>query len=158
MAICLVRGHFAYDDFHLLRWNPSTLNYTEMRFDSEAGEILAHLETTTALPSDNTAVIQANVGPSNLRLIHTVYPPPPVSDWPVLWGDHFRCTPSIGINVRGLSNCWTLEFRCDIAAAFLALLPAFWAVKWIHRMVQGRQPAARGFPVIESPIGNSSGV
>jgi len=157
MAICLIRGHFAYDDFHLLRWNPSTLTYTEMRFDSEAGEILAHLETTTALSSDNTAAIQANVGPSDVRLVHSVWPPTTGSDWPVLWADHYRCTPSVGINVNGLSNCWTLEFRCDTAAAFLALLPACWAVKRIRRLMRGRQPAARGFPVIESPIDTPAG-
>jgi hypothetical protein len=148
MAVVVVRSLIAHDDFQLVQWNPATRTYTETRINLLRRGIYTHCESTTALPSDNTAAILTKVGPANSLLSHHTWPPAS-SDCPLFWIDHFRCTPSCGINTSGLSNCWTLEFRSDAITLILAVLPTIWLMKQIRKARQIRLATTRGFPVLE---------
>jgi len=58
LAVCMVRQHFASDDFQIYRWNPSTRGYTEIVLGWRGHSFFVHSESTTALASDNTSVIE----------------------------------------------------------------------------------------------------
>jgi hypothetical protein len=145
LAGCIVRQHFASDHFHIYHWNPSTRNYTEINFYLGGQYFGAHVESTTALASDDTSIIQWRAGPSNLRFVHDAWPAGTRNDGPLLWGDHYRSTPSFGINQHGLSDCWTLQFRLELALVLFAVVPAIWA---LGRLRRWRSLAARGFAVV----------
>jgi len=148
---CGIRQTFAIDHFHFFGWNPSTRNYTQISFYSDGYYFSAHYELTNALASDNTSVIQTKVGPSNWRLVHGAWVAGGRQDGPLLWEDHYRSTPSIGINQMGLSDCWTLQFRLELALGVFAVLPGIWAGMWLRRLIRRRSLATRGFAVEISP-------
>jgi hypothetical protein len=148
IAACFVRQQFGEDHFSVFRWDPSTRVVTDFQLSLQSGGIYAHGESTTALPSDDTSAVQAKAGTSNSRFVHDVSPPTRGSEWPLLWADHYRCTPDLGINRNGLANCWTLEFRCDAALVLFSLCPIVWALPRIRRVIGRRSAAARGFAVI----------
>jgi hypothetical protein len=147
-AVGYVRQFYATDVIQYLRWNPSTLTFTESGATFGRGGVNLRLDSTTALPTDNLAAVRAMVGLSNSLLTHRQWPGGlPSWDRPVLWGDHFRCTPSVRINVNGLSDCWTLQFRFDAAMALFAILPATWVVLCVRRALAARKPLS-AFPVV----------
>jgi hypothetical protein len=149
-AVCYARQFYATDVIHYLRWNPSTMTLTEAGATFGHGGVNFRLDSTTALPTDNTASVRAMVGLSNSSLTHRRWPGGlPSWDRPVLWGDHFRSTPSVGINATGLSDCWTLQFRFDAAMALFAILPALWTVMRVRRALTARKPLS-AFPVVDA--------
>ena len=109
---------------------------------SNSGGIWVHRESTTALASDNTSVL----GAAGTRVVHAVGPATGDAGCPIFWAVHCRRTPDVGINVNGLTECWAVQFRCNTAFVFFALLPAIWTVMHVGKRV--RSPA-RGFPIIE---------
>jgi hypothetical protein len=147
MAICFVRAQFAHDDFRVLRWNPATRNFTDVRISHRTAGLFIHAESTTASALDNTSVVLAMVGPSNMRFVHDVWPPS-AGDSPFLWADHYRSTPTVGINQSGLSNCWTLEFRYELALIVFAVFPTLWGADLLRRLLRRRASARRGFAVV----------
>jgi hypothetical protein len=142
---CGIRQRFANDVFDFNHWNPSTRNYTHVLLVWHGHNFVVHSESTTLSASDNPAIVLARVGPSNRRLVHIAYPPAAGGPAPLLWGDHYRSTPSMGINQRGLSDCWTLLFRLEVALVVFAVLPGIWGAMRLRRMI-GRR--ARGFAVV----------
>jgi len=144
-----IRQHFAIDQFHIYRWNPSTRRYTQIFIGWDRDNFGVHTESTTALASDDTSVIRSKAGPSNLKIVHDVFPlgpPPYYSPW--LWGDHFHSTPSMGINQMGLSDCWSLLFRLEVALGVFGVLPGIWMGLWVRRWSRRRALGARGFAVV----------
>jgi hypothetical protein len=149
LAIGIVRQWYRTDVFQYRRWNPATMRFTVAEATFGGGGIRAHAESATALPTDNLSKVRAIVGSSNSQLTHTRWPgSPELWDRPVLWGDHYRCTPSIGVNMNGLADCWTLEFRFDAAMALLAIFPALWTIARVRRAMSARWPSTSGFPII----------
>src|SRR5882672_5652598 len=59
-----IRQHFAIDQFHIYRWNPSTRRYTQIFIGWDRDNFGVHTESTTALASDDTSVIRSKAGPS----------------------------------------------------------------------------------------------
>jgi hypothetical protein len=148
VTVGYARQFFVTDVFHYLRWNPTTMRYTVAEATFAGGGVSMHSESTTALATDNTSKIRAIVGPSNAQLTHRRWPgSPALWDRPVLWGDHYRCTPSIGVNVNGLSDCWSLQFRFDALMGALAILPMLWMVMRVRRALVARRPLS-AFPVV----------
>ena len=145
---CGIRQRFDSDHFHFFRWNPSTRSYTEISFYSQGYYVSAHYESTNALASDDTSVIQTKVGPGNWRLLHRAWGAGGRQDGPLVWGDHYRSTPSIGINQMGLSDCWTLQFRLEFAVVVFAIVPGIWVGMWLRQWIRRRSMAARGFAVV----------
>jgi hypothetical protein len=154
VAVCAIREHFASDDFGIISWNPATRQVREFRMSWREGGVSTHTESTIALASDNISLIRAKAGAFNLRFVHDSFVRSSWIDCPILWGDHYRCTPLLGVNRNGLSDCWTLEFRLNWALAALAVLPLLWVCNYIQRVVQRRRCAAPGFAVIEIPPAN----
>ncbi len=148
MALCIIRCHFANDEFQVFRWNPATRTFTEARIHLLGIEVLANLAKTTALPSDNISPIRTRIGSANFLVVHNVWPPAP-DQCPLFWANHFRCTPTCGINTNGLSNCWTIIFRTDAALFLAAILPTVWVIKQIRNVRQIQLASIRGFPVLE---------
>jgi hypothetical protein len=148
-AACGVRQQFANDQFYIYRWNPSTRSYSEYYFGWHAGNLGAHYESTTALASDNTAIVQWRARPSNLRIVHEAYGLGGRDEGPLVWGDHYYSTPSFGINQNGLAENWTLEFRLEGALFLFAIVPLIWGAMWLRRWRLARQSRkARGFAVV----------
>jgi len=153
-AGCGVRQQFANDQFHVYRWNPSTRSYSEYYFGSHGGDFGAHCESTTALASDNTAIVQWRARPSNLRIVHAAYRLGGRDEGPLVWGDHYYSTPSFGINQNGLAENWTLEFRLEGALFLFAIVPGIWGAMWLRRWRLARQSRrARGFAVVAASAG-----
>ena len=148
VAACGVRQHFASDQFHIYRWDPSTRSYSEIYIGSQEGSFGAHCESTKALASDNTAIVQWRARPSNMRIVHDSFPPGWTNEGPLVWGDHYYSTPSFGINRNGLSECWTLEFRLELALIVFAALPGLWGAVWLRRRLRRLSLATRGFAVV----------
>jgi hypothetical protein len=148
-TVVFTRAQFTSDDLTLLRWNPATRTYSETHIRIRANGLSLHTESTTATPSDNTSTITASLAPSNLRLTHFTWPVAPRDASPLLWADHYRTTPTIGINPTGLSNCYTLQFRHELPLILSAIFPAIWLYKTLKRRLIRRPPA--GFPLDAQP-------
>jgi hypothetical protein len=153
---CLVRTSQASDDWQMSSWNPATRTFVETRLGIRRGGIVLHSESTTALPSDNVSLLVASVGPTNRRVVHSVWPGAPSADGPWLWGDHYRSTPSVGINTSGLSDCWTLQFRVETMLILFAIVPAVWTITSWRRWRKNRAIGARGFAVVVPKLGEAS--
>jgi hypothetical protein len=148
LIACFVRAHFTTDRFLWFIWNPRTRTFTQIRLRHASQGMIFHSESTTALPSDNTAYIQAMVGPSNALLVHTQMPLGLLNGFPLLWGDHYQSTPTSGINKSGVADCWDFQFRYELPLAMFALLPTIWAAQWYWRYRRRKRDGARGFDVI----------
>lgn len=145
MAACVLRGWVARDDFTYHGWDPAASRYTEARVSFRGTGVLVHWENTPALATDDTSAVRAKAGPSGSTLSYVALSPSRGGDWPVLWADHYHCTPLNGLNPAGLSDCRTLEFRPDVAALVLAVLPAVW---FGRRLAARRRASDRGFSVV----------
>jgi hypothetical protein len=124
-AGCGIRQHFANDVFDFDHWNPSTRNYTQILLVWHGHNFVIHSESTTLSASDDPAIVLARVGPSNRRLVHIAYPPAAGGNGPLLWGDHYHSTPNFTKNRTGLSDCWTLQFRLELALVVFAVVPGY---------------------------------
>jgi hypothetical protein len=100
----------------------------------------------------------ATVGTANRRVVHRTWPADAAMDFPWLWADHYRSTPSIGINQSGLSDCWTLELRIETAVIVFGVAPTIWTTFTLRRWRRNR---ARGFAVVlpssESSVRETAG-
>jgi hypothetical protein len=156
VAVCFVRQYFVRDDLYFFRWNPTTKRFTETRLLMNASGFMLHSEATTARPVDNTAGVFALAGPANSRVVHVTWPARPTPDTAYFWFDHYRCTPANGLNQSGLSDCWTVQARCELPLALFATCPLLWAVPRIIRAIRTRSAAARGFAVIADSGANAN--
>ena len=148
VIVLLIWAQFASYNWQLRRWNPATRTFTETTIAHRAGGLSIHRESTTALPIDNPSALLSSIGPTNRQFIHRSSPPTPRAGDPFLWFDHYRATPSIGINQNGLSDCWTLQLRHEILIAFFAILPMIWGIKCLWQSLERRAFDRRGFDVI----------
>jgi hypothetical protein len=150
MAFCFVRSHFASDHFHCYRWNSSAYAFTDSWLALQEGGIFIHSETTGASATDNPSTVRTLAGISDSQIVHHAWPPGLGSSCPILWGDHYRSSPSPSLGLSGMSNCCTVEFRCDFALVFFSLLPASWIVKTLRARALRSQ--VRGFAVLDSSL------
>jgi hypothetical protein len=156
VGYCLVRTWRASDEYQIASWDPSNRTFTATRVRIDRGGILLHSDSTTALPSDNTAPLVAMAGPTNRRVVHRVWPAGPSANGPWLWTDHYRSTPSVGINTSGLSDCWTLEFRVETTLILFSIVPAAWTITSLRRWQKNRAIGTRGFAVMVPKVGETS--
>jgi hypothetical protein len=158
VGLCLVRERFGkwfrQDQIIIYRLNPSTLRFTDTFIGLDpSGEGLL-TQSAVALPTDNLSLIRATIGRSNWSFVHNVYPASGRADHPLLWGDHYPCTPEWGINQNGLASTWVLEFRYAAALPVLGILPAFWLIEKVRRMIR-KSAAGHGFPIEPSTVAPS---
>ena len=153
-AVC-VRGQFCRDEFFRYRWDAAARTFHEMRIVSWNGSLLIHSELASATPVENTAVVRRKAGPTGTRWTHTAdFIRGGPDHLPVFWADRYRAGPLVGINPRGLADCWTVECRPDVVAVASALLPAAWVGAWGKRWLGRRAGGRRGFAV--GPVGDAA--
>ena len=153
---CFIRAWRVSDDWGIASWNPSSRTFTVTRVILARDRVFAHRESTTALPGDSVAHLAPAAGPPYRRVVHLVGPGRAIPSGPWLWADHYRSTPTVGINRSGLSDCWTLEFRLETALIAFALVPAVWTIVALRRWQKTRALNARGFAVVTPKVAEAS--
>ena len=136
-----VRGYFAHDDLHIVRWNPTTFTFTEIALQNRTRGIVFHSESTAVGPKAKAAPLRAKAG---TRV--TSSPGAMGAVDPLFWADHYRCTPEPWLTGGGLSDCRTVQLRTELPLTALAILPTVWGV---GRFLRARRAARRGFAVAE---------